>query len=127
MKSKRKKLLLVGGIVIVILGIYAYLVFSSWSPKSGVLYEPNTIAITEGTQGLKNNLSIGVMSIQDGSGVISIHSKTNSTTKNVKIGDNFDFQNYHIQILDIKKNTKILPMGWTGGSNGFITLRITEK
>ena len=50
-----------------------------------------------------------------------------NTSKDVKSGDNFDFQNYHIQIIEVKENTKILPEGWTGGSNGSVTLKITGK
>ncbi len=120
-----KKYFYVGGVVLVILGIFSYFVFNL---NSGIISGPDIVTITEGTQSFKNNLSIGVVNVGNGSGIVYISSKTGTTTsKNVKLGDNFDFQNYHIQVLTVKKNTKILPVGWTGGSNGSITLKITEK
>lgn len=125
MKSKITIPILGGGIIIlVILVIFAYFVFSS---DSGIVSGPDIITVSEGTQGFKSNLSIGVANIQNGSGVVYISSKTDNASKDVKTGDNFDFQNYHIQILGIKENTRILPVGWTGGSNGSITLEITDK
>ncbi|MFH1200759.1 MAG: hypothetical protein V1484_00290 [bacterium] len=111
-------------VVLVILGIFAYLVFSS---NYGIVYGPNIIIVTEGTQGFKNNLKVGVANIQNGSGIVYLSSKTDNTSKDVKTGDNFDFQNYHIQVFRVKENTRILPVGWTGGNNGFITFKITEK
>lgn len=111
-------------IFLVILGIFAYFIFAL---NSGIVYSPNTITVTEGTQGFKNNLTIGVANIQNGSGTIYISSKTDNTGKDIKTGDIFYFQNYHIQVIEVKENTKILPAGWTGGSNGSITLEITEK
>jgi hypothetical protein len=119
-----KKYFYIGAIVLVILAICAYFVFSS---NPVIVYGPDTITVTEGTQGFKNNLSIGVANIQNGSGVVYISSKTTHASKNVKTGDNFDFQTYHIQVLGVKENTKILPVGWTGGSNGSVTLKITGK
>ena len=111
-------------IVLVILGISIYFFSSS---NSGVVVDPNIITVIEGTQGFKNNFRIGVANIQNGSGIVYISSKTDTTSKDVKTGDNFDFQNYNIQVIEVKENTKILPVGWTGGSNGSITLEITEK
>lgn len=119
-----KKYFYIGGIVLILLGVSAYLIFRS---DSGIISGPDIITVTEGTQGFKNNLNIGVGNIQNGSGIVFISSKTGNTSKDVKTGDNFDFQNYHIQVLGVKENTRILPMGWTGGSNGYITLSITEK
>lgn len=119
-----KKYFYVGGIALAILGIFAYLIFSS---DFGIVYGPDIITVTEGTQGFKNNLRISVANIQNGSSVVYISSEIDTTSKDVKIGDNFDFQNYHIQILRVKENTRILPVGWTGGSNGSVTLKITEK
>ena len=111
-------------IILVILGISIYFFSSS---NSGVVVDPNIITVIEGTQGFKNNFRIGVANIQNGSGIVYISSKTDTTSKDVKTGDNFDFQNYNIQVIEVKENTKILPVGWTGGSNGSITLEITEK
>lgn len=120
-----KKYFYAGGIVLVILGVFAYLVF--FSSDSGIVYGPNIVTVTEGTQGFKNNLTIGVANIKNGSGVIYISSNTGNISKDVKTGDNFDFQNYNIRILKVKENTRILPVGWTGGSNGSIALKIAEK
>jgi len=112
-------------VVLIILGISVYF-FSNYN--SGVVVDgPNIITVTEGTQGFKNNLKIGVANIQNGSGIVYLSSKTGNVSENVKTGDNFDFQNYNIQILEVKENTRILPVGSTGGSNGSITLKITEK
>jgi hypothetical protein len=111
-------------IVFVILGIFIYF-FSNSNSKD--IVDPNIITITEGTQGFKDNIRIGVASIRNDSGVIYLASQTDNINKDVKIGDDFDFQNYHIQVIKIKKNTKIFPEGWTGGSNGSIILKITEK
>ena len=111
-------------VALVILGIFVYF-FSNSNPVDVV--DPNIITITEGTQGFKDNIRIGVANIQNGSGVIYLASQADDINKDVKTGDNFDFQNYHIQVMDVKKNTKILPVGWTGGSNGSITLKITAK
>ncbi len=119
-----KKLFWIGGIVLILLGVRAYLVFRS---DSGIVSGPDIITVTEGTQGFKDNLTIGVANIWNGSGVVYISSKTDNVSKDVKTGDSFDFQSYHIQVLRVKENTKILPVGWTGGSNGSITLKITEK
>ncbi len=107
-----------------ILGIFAYFFLGF---NSRIVYDPNIITVTEGTQGFKNNLKIGVANIQNGSGVVYLSFKNDNTNKDVKTGDSFDFQNYHIQVIGVKENTKILPMGSTGGSNGSITLEITEK
>ena len=125
MKSKiiTSKLGLIG-IVLIILGISIY--FSLSSNFEDVV-DPNIITITEGTQGFKDNIRIGVANIQNGSGIIYLSFQADNINKDVKTGDDFDFQNYHIQVIDIKKNTKILPVGWTGGSNGSITLKITAK
>jgi hypothetical protein len=111
-------------VILVILGIFVYFFSSS---NSKIVVDPNIITITEGTQGFKDNIRIGVANIQNGSGVIYLTSQADNINKDVKTGDNFDFQNYHIQVIDVKKNTKILPVSWTGGSNGSITLKITEK
>jgi hypothetical protein len=111
-------------VALVILGIFVYFFSNS---NSKVATDPDIITITEGTQGFKDNIRIGVANIQNGSGVIDLASQTDNINKDVKIGDNFDFQNYYIQVIAVKKNTKILPVGWTGGSNGSITLKITAK
>lgn len=109
---------------LVILGIFVYF-FPNSNPK--VAADPNVITITEGTQGLKDNIRIGVASIQNGSGIIYLASQADNINREIKTGDNFDFQNYHIQVMDVKKNTKILPVGLTGGSNGSVTLKITAE
>ena len=111
-------------VVLVILGIFVYFFSNS---NSKVVVDPNIITITEGTQGFKDNIRIGVANIQNGSGVIYLTSQAGNINKDVKNGDNFDFQNYHIQVIEVKENTKIFPVGSTGGSNGSITLKITEK
>ena len=111
-------------VVLVILGTSVYFFSNS---NSKVVVGPNIITITEGTQGFKDNIRIGVANIQNGSGVVYLASQADNINKDVKNGDNFDFQNYYIQVIDVKKNTKILPVGWTGGSNGSITLKITAK
>ena len=87
--------------------------------------EPNIITITEGTQGFKYGIRIGVGNIQNGSGVVYLVSQDDSLNKEVKSGDNFSFQNYHILVIEVKENTRILPVGSTGGSDGSITLEIT--
>jgi len=110
-------------VILVILGIFVYF-FSNLNPK---VVDPNIITITEGTQGFKDNIRIGVANIQNGLGVIYLASQANSINKDINTGDNFDFQNYHIQVIEVKENTKILPAGLTGGSNGSVTLKITEK
>jgi hypothetical protein len=111
-------------VVLVILGIFVYF-FSNSNSKAVV--DPNIITITEGTQGFKDNIRIGVANIRNGSGVIYLTSQAENINKNVKNGDSFDFQNYHIQVIGVKENTKILPAGSTGGSNGSVTLKITKK
>jgi len=111
-------------VVLVVLGISIYF-FSSSTSK--VVVDPNIITITEGTQGFKDNIRIGVANIQNGSGVIYLASEADNINKDVKTGDNFDFQNYHVQVIEVKESTKILPAGYTGGSNGLITLKITKK
>jgi len=111
-------------VALVILGIFVYFFSNS---NSEVVVDPNIITITEGTQGFKDNIRIGVANIQNGSGTIYLASQADNINKDVKIGDDFDFQNYHIQVIDVQKNTKILPVGWAGGSNGSITLKITAK
>lgn len=111
-------------VVLIILGISIYF-FSNSNYK--VVIDPNIITITEGTQGFKDNIRIGVANIQNGSGILYISSKTDTVSKDVKTEDSFDFQDYHIQVIEVKKNTKILPISWTGGSNGLITLKITRK
>jgi hypothetical protein len=111
-------------IVLIILGTFAYFAFNS---NSTIVDGPNIITVTEGTQGFKNNLRIGVANIANGSGVVYLSFKNDNTSKEVRTGDSFDFQNYHIQVLGVKENTGILPVGSTGGSNGSITLKITEK
>lgn len=111
-------------VVLVILGIFVYFFSNS---NSKVVVDPSNITITEGTRGLKDNIRIGVANIQNGSGVIYLASQADNINKDVKAGDDFDFQNYHIQVIEVKENTKILPMGWTGGSNGSITLKITAR
>jgi len=112
-------------VALVVLGIFVYF-FSNSNSK---VVDPNIITITEGTQGFKDNIRIGVANIQNNSGVIYLASQADNMNKDVKTGDDFDFQNYHIQVIEVKENTKILPMGWgwTGGSNGSITLKITAK
>lgn len=119
-----KKYFYIGGIVLVTLGVFTYLILSS---NSGIISGPDIITVTEGTQGFKNNFSIGVSNIQNGSGVVSVFEDALTINKDIKTGDNFDFQNYNFQILKVKENTKLLPVGWTGGSNGYVTLKITEK
>lgn len=111
-------------VALVILGIFIY--FFSGS-NSKVAVDPSIITITEGTQGFKDNIRIGVANIQNSSGVIYLTSQADNINKDVKTGDDFDFHNYHIQVIGVKKNTKILPIGWTGGSNGSITFKITTK
>lgn len=111
-------------VVLVVMGIFAYFFSNS---NSKVVVDPNIITIMEGTQGFKDNIRIGVANIQNDSGVIYLASQANNINKDVKTGDNFDFQNYHIQVIEVKENTKILPAGFTGGSNGSITLKIIEK
>jgi hypothetical protein len=111
-------------VVSIILGIFIYFFSSS---NSEVTFDPNVITVIEGTRGFKNNLNIGVANIQNDSGIVHISSETDIVSQEVKTGDDFDFQNYHIQIIKVKENTKILPIGWTGGSNGSIVLEITEK
>jgi len=111
-------------LVLIILGIFVYFFSNS---NSKVVVDPNIITITEGTQGFKDNIRIGVANIQNGSGVIYLASQTDNINKDVKTGDTFDFQNYHIQVIEVKENTRILPAGSTGGSNGSVTLEITEK
>lgn len=111
-------------IVLIILGTFAYFAFNS---NSTIVDGPNIITVIEGTQGFKNNLRIGVANIANGSGVVYLSFKNDNTNKDVKTGDNFDFQSYHIQVIGVKENTRILPVGSTGGSNGSITLQITEK
>jgi hypothetical protein len=110
-------------VVLVILGIFVYFFSNS---NSKVVVDPNIITVTEGTQGFKDGIRIGVANIQNGSGVIYLSSQTDNINKNVNTGDSFDFQNYHIQIIEVKENTRILPAGSTGGSNGSITLKITK-
>jgi hypothetical protein len=111
-------------VVLIILGIFVY--FFSHS-NSKVVVDPNIITITEGTQGFKNNIRIGVANIQNGSGVLYLTSQADTIHKDVKTGEDFDFQIYHIRVIEVKENTNILPAGSTGGSNGSITLKITEK
>lgn len=111
-------------IILVVLGASIY--FFSRS-NSTIVDDPNSITVIEGTQGFKNNLKIGIANIQNGSGIVHISSQTDNASENVKTGDNFDFKDYHIQVIQVKENTKILPVGFTGGSNGSITLRITKK
>ena len=111
-------------VVFVILGIFVYFFSNS---NSKVVVDPNIITIMEGTQGFKDNIRIGVANIQNGSGVIYLASQADNINKDVNTGDNFDFQNYHIQVIEVKENTKILPAGSTGSSNGSVTLKITEK
>lgn len=111
-------------VVLVILGIFVYFFSNS---NSRVVVDPNIITITEGTVGFKDNIRIGVANIQNGSGVIYLASQADNLNKDVNTGDNFDFQNYHIQVIEVKENTKILPAGYTGGTNGSVTLKITEK
>jgi hypothetical protein len=111
-------------IVLVVFGISIYFFSSS---NSRVVIDPNIITVTEGTQGFKDNIRIGVANIKNGSGIIYLASQSNNINKDVKTGDDFDFHNYHIQVIEVKENTKILPMSWTGGSNGSINLKITAK
>jgi hypothetical protein len=111
-------------LVLVILGIFFYFYSNS---NSKVTVDPNVITITEGTQGFKGNIRIGVANIQNGSGVIYLTSQAGNINKDVKTGDTFDFQDYYIQVIGVKENTKILPAGSTGGSNGSVTLKITKK
>lgn len=111
-------------VVLVILGTSVYFFSSS---NSKVVVDHNTITITEGTQGFKDNIRIGVANIQNSSGFIYLTSQVSNLNKEVKIGDNFDFQDYNIQVIEVKENSRILPAGITGGSNGSITLKITEK
>jgi len=111
-------------VVLVISGIFVYFFPNS---KSKIVVDPNIITITEGAQGFKDNIRIGVVSIQNGSSVIYLASQADNINKDVKAGDNFDFRGYYVQVIEIKENTKILPIGLTGGSNGSITLRITKK
>jgi len=111
-------------IVLVVIGVFIYF-FSNSTPK--VVIDSNLITITEGTQGFKDNIRIGVANIQNGSGIIYLTSQTDNISKNIKTGDDFNFQNYHIQVIEVKENTKILPAGFTGGSNGSVTLKIIEK
>ncbi len=111
-------------LVLVILGIFVYFFSNS---NSKVVVDPNIITIREGTQGFKDNIRIGVANIQKGFGVIYLATQADNINKDVNTGDNFDFQNYHIQVIEVKENTKILPAGSTGGSNGSVTLKITEK
>ncbi|KKR66989.1 MAG: hypothetical protein UU09_C0042G0002 [Microgenomates group bacterium GW2011_GWA2_40_6] len=111
-------------LVLVILGIFVYFFSNS---NSKVVVDPNIITIREGTQGFKDNIRIGVANIQKGFGVIYLAPQADNINKDVNTGDNFDFQNYHIQVIEVKENTKILPAGSTGGSNGSVTLKITEK
>lgn len=111
-------------VVLITLGIFVYFFSNS---NSKVAVDPNIITIMEGTQGFKDNIRIGVANIQNGSGIIYLASQADNINKDVKTGDDFNFQNYHIQVTEVKKNTNILPMGWAGGSNGSITLKITAK
>jgi hypothetical protein len=111
-------------VALIILGIFVYFFSNS---NSRDIVGPNVITITEGTQGSKDNIKIGVANIQNGSGVIYLASQADNINKDVKTGDDFDFQNYRIQVIEVKENTNILPMGWTGGSNGSITFEIIAK
>lgn len=111
-------------VILVVLGIFVYF-YSNSNYK--VVVDPNIITITEGTQGFKDNIRIGVANIHNDSGIIYLTSQAENINKSVKTGNNFNFQNYYIQVIEIKENTKILPDGFTGGSNGSITLKITGK
>lgn len=115
------------GLIIVALVILGTSIYFFYNSNFKVVVDPNIIIITEGTQGFRDNVRISVANIQNGSGVIYLASQADNINKDVKAGDDFDFQNYYIQVIEVKKNTKIIPVGWTGGSNGSITLKIIAR
>lgn len=123
----KSKILKKSGWIVAVLAVLIIFVYFFYNSSSVVTTDPNIITVTEGTQGFKDNIRIGVANIQNGSGVVYLTSQTENTSRDVKTGDNFDFLSYNIQVIEVKDNNKALPPGFTGGSNGSIILKIINK
>ena len=115
-------------ITLIVLVTIVGLVYIIMSKSKNIDYssDPDTVVVQEGTQASHEGLKIGVGNIQGNSGDVFLLSKNdNKMTKRITTGDKFEFENYNIQILNIKGNTRLMPA--SGGSNGFIVLKITQN
>ncbi len=113
------------GIVVLILGFFVCFFGTDFRVITG----PDIITVKEGTQSFATDIVVGVANISNGSGAVFLSLKADKNTpaihREVKKGDRFDFQDYLIEILQIKGNSRLFAP--PGGSNGSITLKIIKK